>query len=599
MSIEKSAGVESAAPAAAPSERRESRRCERGWGPASHDNVATLDTVAPPRSVWSWTAIAGVLGVYAVLAFVLLAPYVIYSGDYGITYVQARELVANGYRSPAIEYRGAFIDPEARFTPFRAPFVVQTRAGLQAIFPPLGIVLAAPFVAIGDFAGMRAVSIVSAAVILWCAWRLLDRRDAVFPIVLGLATPLWFYAVTESEHAPSVAFGVAAFVIAARGGGWRSAALAGVLLGTGTSVRDEVGLLIPGLLYGIWLKTRRWDVVGAALAGAVAALGAAAAIEVWWFQRPLATHLRHAVHLLRRALQLTKARNPEVPELVPLTFQDRYNYVIEYWLLGYGDDRALAAAGALFAIALAARFFWRSNVPLIALALPLVALAAWDLWALIREPKWVPGMYRLSPFLLFLLLPARTGESAPWIVRVAVVAVLSYIGIALIAVDTSGGKSLGPRLLLPLLPVAAVAAWTNIKSCLRSPRPDARVLGGAGLALTAAALAIHTCVTIPAYLPRNNDDRTAMETIAAAPERVIVADDMFTAQQLLPLYYRRVILLADTPYLGSELAGLLAQQRIRGALVVSRSADPRTSLFPFNRVDAVQRGRFKIETWRQ
>ena len=80
---------------------------------------------------------------------------------------------------------------------------------------------------------------------------------------------------------------------------------------------------------------------------------------------------------------------------------------------------------------------------------------------------------------------------------------------------------------------------------------------------------------------------------------VVIADDMFTAQQLLPLYYRRVILLADTPLLGAQLADVLAANHIKGALVVSRSTDPRTSLAPFTRVDTVQRGRFKGETWRR
>ena len=539
------------------------------------------------------------LVVYAMLAFVMLAPYVIYSGDYGITYVQARSLAANRFRSPAIDYRGAFLDPDRRFTPFRPPFVIETRGGLQAIFPPLGIVLAAPFVAIGDFAGMRAVSIASAAVIIWGAWRLLERRDAVFPIVLGLATPLWFYAVTESEHAPSVAFAVGAFVAAARATGWRSAVLAGLLLGVGTSIRDEVGLLLPGLLFGVWLRTRNWEVVAAALAGMLAALAVAAAIEVWWFQRPLATHLRHAVHLLRRALQLTKARNPELPELRPLTFQDRYNYVIEYWLLGYGADFAIAAFSALLAIGIAARFVLRSNLPLVAVAAVFLALTIWDAAALFRDPKWVPGMLRLSPFLLFLVLPVRTDEPWPWIVRVALVSVASYVLIALIAVDTSGGKSLGPRLLLPLLPLAVAASWTIITSSMRAARTDARLAGAIGLLLVAIALAIHARATIPAYVPRNDDDRRAMDTIASAPERVIVADDMFTAQQLLPLYYRRVILLADTPLLGAQLADVLAANHIKGALVVSRSTDPRTSLAPFTRVDTVQRGRFKVETWRR
>ncbi|MDQ3347228.1 MAG: hypothetical protein M3545_04600 [Acidobacteriota bacterium] len=78
---------------------------------------------------------------------------------------------------------------------------------------------------------------------------------------------------------------------------------------------------------------------------------------------------------------------------------------------------------------------------------------------------------------------------------------------------------------------------------------------------------------------------------------MIVADNEFTAQLLLPLYYRRILLLADTPEASRRLGAHLSAERLRSLLVVTRSADSPVDLAPFRKRRTELRGRMTIQFW--
>jgi hypothetical protein len=552
----------------------------------------------------SLAAIAAVATVYAWLAFVALAPDAVYSGDFGVKFVQARELWNHHFTSMAIEPRNTFLDADGRFSPLRAPFVFKTPVGTQAIFPPAAAVLQGMFVPMGGLLGMRLLSLLSVALTLWATWRLAPRgwSGAALPIVIGLATPLWFYAVIESEHAPAVALAAIAFVIALTNRDENSdarALAAGLALGAAAAIRDESILLAPGLLLACWSRARSWRAAVFALSGCLLTLSMAAAVEVWWFGRPMAAHLRHAVHILRVALRLTSRPNQELPELHPLSLRERWHNVGQYWTFGTGSDALIAGIAAVVAIGIAGRSYFKSAWPLVPMLAMLFAVAAFDVYELLISPKWVPGLYRLSPFLVFAILapPAEAGDR--WLWRISLFSLVTYLVIAFAGVDTSGGKSLGPRLLLPLLPLLVAAGWRNIDDFCRAPRRPDRIVGACGLGLAALALIIHVGASIPAYIVRSNEDASAMRAIRNAPERVIVADDMYTAQQILHLYYGRVILVAETPSAGDEIGLMLARERVGGAILVSRRSDAPIGLRPLALAEEVQRGRFRIQFWRR
>jgi hypothetical protein len=553
------------------------------------------------RPIAAWAVWSALVVFYAILGLVVLVPESVYSGDIGVKFVQARALAAHHFTSLAISYPGSFLDADRSFFPMRPPFVMTTGGETQAIFSPAAAIVQAAAVGVGGIRGLVFVSIVAAAIVLYAAMTLAPVRDRVAVLVaLGLGGPLWFFAVSGWEHAPGVAFGTAAFACAAA---WRHRAApwaAGLLLGAGATQRDEVILLLPGLLLVFWLQARSWRSAVETAGAALLALVIAGAIDLWWFHRPPAAHLRHAVHMLQSALQVTDEPNLEVPVLQRFTPRERYETVIWYWLLGHGNDRWIAVFAGGLAAALAWRWWRHSSAGLLVWTCAVLALTALDLHEVATAPKWLAGMLRVSPFFVFAVLPPPPGRPrvdwrhAAFLFTFAVYMVVAYAG-----VDTTGGKGLGPRLLFPLFPLLCVSAIGAIREYVEADRPVDRWVGRVGVALVLASVAIHVSGTIPAYIARNRDDGSAVSAIAASRERVVVADNVFTAQLMFPLYYRKIILLADNPELGARLGALLVQQHVNDAIVVSRLTDPAVELYPLRLVRVEHKGRMVVEHWQR
>jgi hypothetical protein len=318
-------------------------------------------------------------------------------------------------------------------------------------------------------------------------------------------------------------------------------------------------------------------------------------VDVWWFGRPPAAHLRHAVHILRGAWLGTEA-GTDVPSLRPFTMRERYETVIRYWLVGYGNDLMIALYAAGLAVALLVRLVWRTPAALLVWVGAIAALALMDLAELLAEPKWLAGMLRVSPYFVFAILPPPRGRRWTATHAALVFTAGAYLVLAYGGVDTTGGKGLGPRLLLPLFPMLAVASVSSIREYLTAPARIERVIGAAGAGLLAVALVVHAAATIPAYVARNRDDGSAMMAVKTSPERVVVTDDMFTAQLLMPLYFSKVLYVAEVPSLARDLADRLDRARLGSVLLVSRD-EPTLGLAPL-RLDRVERrGRFVIQHW--
>jgi hypothetical protein len=440
------------------------------------------------------------------------------------------------------------------------------------------------------------VTIVAGLVTLWAVARMASPElRAATLLAAGLAGPLWFFAVSGWEHAQAVACGAVAFAIALRGSNARAAALAGAVLGLGVTQRDEVILLVPGLLAVVWVRTRDWRPMAAAVAGVAAVVLAGTALDVWWFKRPPAAHLRHAVHVLRGAW-LGSEPGTDVPTLHPFTFRERYETVVRYWLAGYAQDTAIA----VFAVALAAALLLRRGIGtsagIVIWLAAVLALAVADMIDVVSAPKWLAGLQRVSPYLVFAILPPPRGRVwTPMRAAFAFTAVV-YLALAFGGADTTGGKGLGPRLLLPLFPMLTVAAIAAIHEYLKAAPRAERAAGVVGVLLVAVSLVTHAAGTVPAYIVRNRDDGSAIMAVKAAPERIVVSDDPFTAQLLMPLYFRKMLFVADTPYLAHELAVRLAAERVGSVLLVARD-EVRVGLAPLRRSSSERRGRFIIERW--
>jgi hypothetical protein len=538
---------------------------------------------------------------YAVLGLAVLRPQAVYAGDIGVKYVQAQALVSNRFRSLHIPYEGEFLDPQGRFNPLRPPFVMFVGGTTQAIFPPASTVLQAAAVAVAGFRGMVLLTVLAAGLILYSALRLSPARDATAVVfVLGLASPLWFYAISGWEHAPGVALGTLGFALVWGAGGRSFPLLAGLAVGAGATIRDEVILLVPGLVLAVWLKERRVRPVAASLAGVVVPLALAMALEVWWFERPAAAHMRHAVHVLQSALSATDEPNPDVPVLRRMTDREKYEAVVQYWILGYGDDRWIATFTGAGAAAVLIRAATGSAIPLLVWLGGIIGLALIDWHELMTAPKWLAGLLRVAPYLVFVLFPRPRGSSDDRTLQVVALATAgAYLGLAFVGADTHGGKSLGPRLLLPLLPLLAVPAVMQIRAYAQRGAGVERWVGYGGVLLVVMSLMMHVLGTTRAYVVRNRDDSSAIVALARSPAGVVVADDMFTAQLLLPLYKRKVILLADSPGLQAELGRLLADQRVPEAVLVTRRPGADLSLPPLRLDREEQLGRMLLKYFRR
>ena len=237
---------------------------------------------------------------------------------------------------------------------------------------------------------------------------------------------------------------------------------------------------------------------------------------------------------------------------------------------------------------------------MMAVMLVLATIAVLDAATLVNAPKFLAGLYRLSPFLVFALFPrAPFDPGSRWQQRVTMVTLASYLILAWLGVDTTGGKALGPRLLLPLVPLLVAASLANLRSYLSASGHVDRVIAACGLVLVAASLTMHGAATIPAWIERSRQDEVRLAAIAASDQRIIVADDMFTAQQLLPLYYRRIILLADGFDEGAALGARLDRQHVPSVLLVSRRVTPHTTLPPLQPVWTSGQYRYLMQIWRR
>jgi len=544
--------------------------------------------------------LTAIVAFYGILGLAILAPEAVYSGDIGVKYVQARALAANRFTSLEFPYPGEFLDPDRRFFPVRPPFVMTAAGRTQAIYSPSAAIVQAAVVGVADLRGFILVSIFSAAIVLYCAWKLSPPREGILVLVmLGIGGPLWFYAVSGWEHAPGVALSTAAFGCAVRLRGAGAAFAAGLLLGAGAAIRDEAILLAPGLLVCLWMAQRDLRPLIAAVAGLVLVLCSAAAVEVFWFARPAAAHLRHAVHFLQTALHLTGEPNLEVPVLQPFTLKDKYEAVVNYWLCGTSWNGVIAFFTIGYAAALAVWAKWRTPAPFLLWLLALSLVAIYDLREVLTAPKWLAGLVHVAPWVSLALLPPAVVGSRQPLMRVIGVTTAVYLAGAFLGADTHGGKSLGPRLLLPLVPLLAVAAAIRINEYREAPGLLNRAIAGVGIFLVAAGIAFHLGGTVRAYHFRNQDDASAVLGVAALPDRIVVADDAATAQLLMPLYYRRVILLADSAPLGTQLAQMLAEQRVPGVVVVSRRAEPLLDMSPLRLESTEQKGRMRVQRWRR
>jgi hypothetical protein len=486
------------------------------------------------RSLPAILACLFVLVVWVVIGFVIFSPQAPFN-DCRVKYVQVQSLIQNGFRSMALAYPGSVFDKEREFFPFRPPFTLNTTAGVQTIWSPAVIMVQTPFVLAGGFGGLVALSLLSGVIILWMTVRLGGRLDDwALPIGLGFGTCLWYYAVEPWEHVPAIAAVMVGLWLAATTRR-RAVLFAALVFGIGVVLRDEALLLVPTLLLLVWYTHRRFGALLIACGGVGSVVLAAAMLDFFVFGRPPAAHLLHHVSLLRSVFNSTFPTRA-VSAAPVLSFADRYNTVVHYWLTSsLSRLTVLAYIGAVVVAAAIARWA-RSSIGVLVVALVMLLWSAHELWMLVPAPRSIPSLFPLSPFLVFAMfpvpdLPPETRRMRRLLLGGSVICVV----LAILTTDATGGKSFGPRMVLGLLPLLTISSWAGITGYLRAGRADAlwRVIGWVGVLLVVIGIWINSCA-LRLWARRIEGDRQALVAVARSPVRVVVADDPYTAQSLMP-----------------------------------------------------------------
>lgn len=541
---------------------------------------------------WQTLAVAAAtLCVLGVLAPNVLERHSLNSIDTAIKLIQATELNRSSYRSMALSYPAHDLDPDERFYPFSSPFVFLSAGRWQSVFPSFYSVIIAPLLARGiDW--VVGLSMIMTAVAMAATSRL-PGATPVTALLALLATPIWLYGLNPTEMPVALAAAMAALATASTAAGRRGDALAGALLGIAVLLRDEMLLLGPGLLYartlaGVPVKDL-WRTVAAA---AVPVL-AMAIVDQWWFERPMLAHMRHAVPGFDALLPRARAILPRLPAM---SWSERLDTLVGYWFFGFsGLGAAVLAVWLVLAHAIRR---WRPWL-VAGLLLVVASLHLVDLVQLVVAPRILAGLFRLAPFLVLALLPQPAGGPAPAGVRLAWVTSACYMAVVALTLNTEGGKPTGPRLVIslwPLLALASLITWRRYASLARESWP-ARLTAILGLVLIAGSLTMEMSVVRRARAERNVTDADAKRLVHNIGDRVIVLETMFEIDLAGPMYFDRAVLLA-LPRQRRDLSAHLAGRGIDQFTYVGKPPLSHPPIFPEYRLaEAWEPGQYIIQRW--
>jgi hypothetical protein len=559
----------------------------------------------PSQRLIAATLVAALGIFYLWLALRVLEPDAVHSIDTAVKYVQACTVWDTHFLSMGMSNRGEFLDPTGVFFPFRPPFVFRTPAGWQGIFPTAASLLLAPMTPWG-LTGITLPAIAGAVLLLWATYRMASDVPlaSALPLVLGAGTMLWYYAVLPNEHAPAAALTTAALALAL----WRidrpGLAIAGVLVGVASLLRDESILIAPGLLVARYFAGRRRpeQLLGdAVLAGSATIIPIVlmAIVDTQLYQRPPAAHLLHAAGPWQRWLPAQSAA--AIPDLVVLSPAQRFDVIVQQWLVGVGTTAQKAQVLAVLAVAVAIRWMTGSAIGLIAALGYLLLWRLFDAAALLQAPKFVGGLYRLCPFLIFAVLPLPPTKRSSRARRLSLVTAAIFLAVTFLTINTIGGKPLGPRLLMPIIPLIVVAAWEAIVQWTRQfhERWADGIAGFVGLGLLLLSVAIEVGSTIPAFTSRNRSDFISVQRIVDAGSRILVIDSSYSIQLLTPLYHTHVVLLAQNAANATELATRLYAARVPSFTLLSRAEHPALTFAPYTLLSESRDGRLVVQQWRR
>ncbi len=533
---------------------------------AAHESAASGHALA---------AAAGLVTLLACLAVIQTTSRDAYwAGDCASRALLSERLLETGYSDLHLDYPAAALDPEGIAHPL-PDLAFRHGESFASIFPIAYPALAAPLQALGGPAALRGPAALGTAACaclfgLWPAPVVGRRLAAAAGLGLGLATPLLFYGVVVWEHSLCVALGLAACVLATREDA-AHLALAGALLGIASWLREEMSIAWLALALACGVTQRRIAAPLAVLAGGMPPLVALASWNALVYGEILGPH--------------TAALDPARALALPARELPRR---IAALVSGFGASprEALAlAALALTAVAAGGIAEWRRRRLCGLVAAAALGLGVW-LYGFLRAQTGAPllGLVSYNGWLAQVPAVCLAGCGAVRLWRNPAGAplrpgILAGVGF-LFAASASGlatqsvfgtGLHIGPRLLLPALPVLWALALVAL--CHDEARSARRLAGSIALLLLAAG-ALSSVVGVRLLVQQESDVDALQRAIRVQPERVVVSGDAMLTQLLAGIWHEKPLLHARHAQTLRRVARRLREQKVLEFLVLAPEVTP-------------------------
>ncbi len=412
-----------------------------------------------------------------------------------------------------LPYGGRDLDPEHRFYPGVAPhtfpYPVATSDGAILFHWPIWFpLLSLPFYALFGVLGIQVLPLVCGLAIAVISGLMVERLRAglgpVTVLVVGLATPIFFYSISFWEHTLAALLGivgVAAYAI--RGTG---SSLVAALLLVGAAMLFRIEMMVLGFAFipagalrlfplrrrlgvardGAGAGTPSWLLLGSGIAVVVAAASAAAfvlmSLPARWArfldgipERVLEASAKLPFLSRGMAALLVNTRREEGPDLP-----------IEYLWVGF----------AAVVLALVAPFLVKKRLISASLLIGLAGTFALSLAVFLSDERYrsMHGLITVSPFAILApgALVSAWREEDPVLLRWSLVS-LSYLTLGLAALfiiyvrapgELYTGLEWGQRYLLALYPLLCAAGIIALADYWKTIRP--RPLGAAIVVLATA-----------------------------------------------------------------------------------------------------------------
>lgn len=430
------------------------------------------------------------------------------------------------FQSQALVYPGQGIDPEQRFTPFRGQYL-QRDGHSYGMFPQaFAAASAVPFFLFG-YAGLYILPLLSALGILGVAallgaMLLRPATNIMGLIVLGITSPLIFYAINFWEHTPASFFALLAVYCSslayAQQKPWLYS-VAGFCMGVATALRNEVILLAPAMLIGLVMLERRQSIKAILTLSIGTGLGLLPLLifNMLTYGNIQGAHV--AVAGAGTRLPIIEWVNMLLIPLQPLALPLSSAGLLLIYLLSSKDTL------------LGKRIFWVAiGLMMLIIVQCTASLEELTLTSLLTSFPWL--------VLIFLPIPDHKAEQSARIAAYLRNSALLFIGFCLLLRLPDGGAQHGPRMLLPAMPLLLLVGLWRVEYYLaehRDIRHKAAILIVVTLIAQAALSAQASGLRNYRYVVSRN--HTILSTAAQAGYKVIITDTSYTPLLIAPLMY--------------------------------------------------------------